>query len=155
LRDAIRSKRFLDELSRERCDQQAIAELGVALDKLGYRREAATAQVSYSATCGGHAPSLRAAVNILLKLSDYPTAVTVASDLIKLEPFYDNGYYLRAAAYDRGGSFKKAIDDYITAIELFAHKDRIASVSYLAWRAVTRSSANSAMPCCPSKPGWR
>lgn len=127
-RDPI--KRFLDELSRERCDQQAIAELGVALDNLGYRREAATAQVSYSATCGGHAPSLRAAVNILLKLSDYPTAVTVASDLIKLEPFYDNGYYLRAVAYDRGGSFKKAIDDYITAIELFAHKDRIASVSY-------------------------
>jgi hypothetical protein len=27
--------RFLDELSRERCDQQAIANLGVALDKLG------------------------------------------------------------------------------------------------------------------------
>src|SRR5262249_36679717 len=47
-------KRFLDELSRERCDQQAIADLGVALDKLGYRREAATAYVSYSATCSGH-----------------------------------------------------------------------------------------------------
>jgi tetratricopeptide (TPR) repeat protein len=136
-------KRFLDELSRERCDQQAIADLGVALDKLGYRREAATAQVSYSATCGGHAPSLRAAVNILLRLSDYPTAVTVASNLIKLEPFYDNGYYLRAVAYDRSGSFKKAIDDYITAIELFGNKDRIA-----------RSSANSVTPCCPSKHGY-
>jgi clan AA aspartic protease (TIGR02281 family) len=123
-------RRPLEQLSRERCDQQAIAELGVALDKLGYRREAATAQVSYSATCGGHAPSLRAAVNILLRLSDYPTAVTVASNLIKLEPFYDNGYYLRAVAYDRSGSFKKAIDDYITAIELFGNKDRIASVSY-------------------------
>jgi clan AA aspartic protease (TIGR02281 family) len=86
--------------------------------------------VSYSATCGGHAPSLRAAVNILLKLSDYPTAVTVASNLIMLEPFYHNGYYLRAVAYDRSGSFKKAIDDYITAIELFGNKDRIASVSY-------------------------
>jgi clan AA aspartic protease (TIGR02281 family) len=123
-------RRPLEQLSRERCDQQAIVELGVALDKLGYRREAATAQVSYSATCGGDAPSLRAAVNILLRLSDYPTAVTVASNLIKLEPFYDNGYYLRAVAYDRSGSFKKAIDDYITAIELFGNKDRIASVSY-------------------------
>jgi hypothetical protein len=27
-------KRFLEELSREHCDQQAIADLGVALDKL-------------------------------------------------------------------------------------------------------------------------
>ena len=129
-RDPVR--RFLEELSRERCDQKAIADLGVALDKVGYRREAATAHVSYSATCGGHAPSLRAAVNILLKLSDYTTAVTVASNLIKLEPFNDNGYYLRAVAHDRGGSPKKAIDDYVTAIELFGNKDRIASVSYFA-----------------------
>ena len=125
-------RRYLEELSRESCDQKAIANLGVALDKVGYRREAANAHVSYSETCGGHAPSLRAAVNILLKLSDYDGAATVASDLIKLEPFYDNGYYLRAVAYDRGGSPKKAIDDYVTAIELFGHKDRISSVSYLA-----------------------
>jgi len=69
-RDPVR--RFLEELSRERCDQKAIADLGVALDKAGYRREAATAHVSYSATCGGHAPSLRAAVNILLKLPTTP-----------------------------------------------------------------------------------
>src|SRR5262249_10168912 len=33
-------KRFLGELARERCDQQAIADLGDALDKAGYRREA-------------------------------------------------------------------------------------------------------------------
>ena len=125
-------KRFLEELSREHCDQQTIADLGVALDKLGYRREAATAHVSYSATCGGYAPSLRAAVNILLKLSDYASAATVASNLIKLEPFNNNGYYLRAVAYERSGLPKKAIDDYITAIELFGNKDRIASVSYLA-----------------------
>jgi len=58
--------------------------------------------------------------------------VTVASNLIKLEPFSDNGYYLRAVAHDRGGSPKKAIDDYVTAIELFGNKDRIASVSYFA-----------------------
>ena len=125
-------RRFLEELSRERCDKKAIADLGVALDKAGYRREAATAHVSFSATCGGHAPSLRAAVNILLNLSDYATAVTVASSLIKLEPFSDNGYYLRAVAHDRGGSPEKAIDDYVTGIELFGNKDRIASASYYA-----------------------
>jgi clan AA aspartic protease (TIGR02281 family) len=122
----------LEALGREPCDQKAIEELGAALEKVGRRREAATAHISFSATCPGHhAPSLRTAVNILLKLSDYPTAVTVASHLIELEPFNDNGYYLRALASDRGGLFKQAIDDYITAIELFGNKERISSVAYL------------------------
>jgi aspartyl protease family protein len=123
-------KRHLGELSRERCDQQAIVDLGNALDKAGYRREAATAHIRFSATCGGHAPSLRTAVNILLKLSDYPSAVRIASNLIALEPFNDNGYFLRALAYDRSGSPQKAIDDYITAIELFGNKEKISSRGY-------------------------
>src|SRR5712671_703538 len=128
-RDPVR--RHLGELSREKCDQRAIAELGTALDKAGYRREAATAHIQFSKTCDGHAPSLRSAVNTLLKLSDYPTAITIASNLISLEPFNDNGYYLRAVAYDRSGSAKQAIDDYITALELFGNKERISSVGYL------------------------
>jgi clan AA aspartic protease (TIGR02281 family) len=127
-RDPIR--RHLGELARERCDQQAIADLGGALEKTGYRREAVTALVSFSKTCGGHAESLRTAANILLTLSDYATTVTIASRLIELEPFHDNGYYLRAVAHERGGSPQKAIDDYTTAIELFGNKQRIASVSY-------------------------
>src|SRR5258708_29778303 len=123
----------LEALSREPCDQKAIEELGAALEKVGRRREAATAHVSFSATCPGHhAPSLRTAINILLTLSDYTGAVTVASNLIALEPYEDNGYYLRAVARDRGGQLKPAIDDYVTAIELFGNKERIASVSYLA-----------------------
>jgi len=122
----------LEELAREPCDQTAIKELGTALDKIGRRREAANAYTSFSATCAGHhAPSLRAAVNILFTLSDYQRAASVASDLIALEPFSDNGYFLRAVAYDRGGSTRQAIDDYVTAIELFGNKQQISSVSYM------------------------
>jgi clan AA aspartic protease (TIGR02281 family) len=128
-RDPIRQ--HLEELSREPCDQQAIADLGKALDAAGYRREAANAHIRFSETCGGHAPSLRAAANILFKLSDYAATVAVASDLIKLEPYNDNGFYLRAVAHGQAGSYQRAIDDYVTAIELFGNKDRISSVSYL------------------------
>ncbi len=128
-RDPVR--RHLAELGREPCDQRAIADLGKALDDAGYRREAVNAHIRFSQTCGGQAASLRAAVNILLKLSDYAKAVTVATDLIKLEPYNDNGFFLRAVAHDRAGSYQRAIDDYVTAIELFGNKDRIASVSYL------------------------
>src|SRR5262249_13502391 len=112
-RDPIR--RHLAELARERCDQKAIADLGKALENAGYRRDAVTALRRSPETCDGHAPSLRTAVNILLMLSDYGTAVVVSSKLIELEPFNDNGYFLRAVSYDRGGSQQKAIDDYTTA----------------------------------------
>jgi clan AA aspartic protease (TIGR02281 family) len=126
--DAV--KRPLEELGRERCDQSAIGNLGTALEKAGYRREAAVAQMTFSQTCGGHAASLRAAANVLLKLSDYQAAEAVASDLIKLEPYNSSGYYLRGFAYDRSGSPKKAIDDYITANELFGNKDKIPGTGY-------------------------
>jgi len=124
-------RKSLEELGREPCDQDAIANLGRALEKAGYRREAATAQVRYSETCGGHVPSLTRAVNVLLRLSDYEEAARVATDVIKLEPFDNNGYFLRAVAYDRRGMPKKAIDDYVTAIELFGDKTKISSASYM------------------------
>ena len=56
-------RQYLWELSRERCDQTAITNLGKALENAGYRREASTALVRYSETCGGHAPALRAALD--------------------------------------------------------------------------------------------
>lgn len=123
-------RRALEELGREKCDQDAIKHLADALDEAGYRREAVVAQVNFSSQCGGYAPALRGAVNTLLKLSDYTTAETIASDLIRLDPFNDNGYFLRALARDGNKSLKTAIDDYVSAIELFGNKDRISSVGY-------------------------
>jgi aspartyl protease family protein len=125
-------KRSLHDLSREPCDRQAIVNLGLALEKVGRKREAASAQVSFSGACGGHAPSLKSAASALLDLSDYAGAAAAASDLIKLEPFDDSGYYLRAVAHDRSGSAKKAIDDYLTALELFGNKVNLSSDIYLA-----------------------
>lgn len=128
--DSTPVRRPLDELGRETCDQDAILHLASALDALDYRRQAATAEINFSAQCGGYAPALRGAINVLVKLSDYATAETVASDLIALEPYNDNGYFLRAVARDGNKSYKAAIADYVTAIELFGNKDRISSVSY-------------------------
>jgi clan AA aspartic protease (TIGR02281 family) len=128
VKDAVR--RPLDELQREKCDKEAIASLGKGLQAAGYRREAAVAHIRYSETCNGHPESLRTAINIMLKLSDNKGAAAVAADLIKAEPYVDNGYFLRALANDRAGNPKKAVDDYITAIELFGNKEKISSYSY-------------------------
>jgi hypothetical protein len=76
----------LEALRREPCDQKAIEELGAAAEKVGRRREAATVHISFSATFPGHyapflhAPLLRTAVNILLTLSDYARAASIAFD---------------------------------------------------------------------------
>jgi clan AA aspartic protease (TIGR02281 family) len=123
-------RRPLDELHRERCDQTAISALGEGLQKVGRRREAATALISFSKACGGHASSVRRAVNILLQLNDHAAVIGGATELIKLEPYADNGYFLRALGHERSGEYKKAIDDYATAIELFGNKEKIASVGY-------------------------
>jgi hypothetical protein len=106
------------------------------------------ALVNFSSQCGGYAQGLRSAVNILLKPSDFTTAENIASDLIRLEPFSDNGYFLRALARDGDKSPKGAIDDYVTAIELFGNKDRISSIGYYNMARDTRSLGNFAMPCC-------
>jgi clan AA aspartic protease (TIGR02281 family) len=120
----------LEELGREICDRTAIANLGAALRKSSYRREGAVALMAFSKQCSGDTPSLRAAVNILMDLSDYKAAARAATELIAMEPLRDNGYFLRAVAHERGGEFKSAVDDYTTAIELFANKSVISSVGY-------------------------
>lgn len=125
-------RRRLAELQREPCDKDAIAALGKALQDSGFRREAANAFIAFSDTCKEHVPSLRAAANILLRLSDYTAATQVATDIIKLEPHQDNGYFLRALAFEGNGFHQRAIEDYTTAIELFGDKSKIASVSYFA-----------------------
>ena len=117
-------RRPLEQLSRERCDKQAIFDLASALKSAGYRRESARVDVTFSRMCGGYAPSLRRAANVLLELSDYSEAATVASELISLEPLYDNGYYLRALAHDGSGLAEKALDDYVTTLELVGDKNQ-------------------------------
>jgi clan AA aspartic protease (TIGR02281 family) len=128
--EAVRNP--LDDLGREPCDRLAIVKLGLVLGNVGRRREAATAQLGFSAACGGHVPSLKSAARILLDLSDHAGATAAASGLIKLEPFDVSGYNLRAVAHDRGGSPKKAIDDYLTTIEMSENKGNLPSDIYFA-----------------------
>jgi clan AA aspartic protease (TIGR02281 family) len=134
----------LEELDRETCDRQAAANLGMALRRSGYRREGAKGLVAFSESCKGDAPSLRVAVNIYLDISDYKEMARVAGELIKLEPLQDNGYFLRAVAHERGGDHKRAIDDYSTALELFANKTTISNASYM---GLARSHEKLGNPC--------
>ena len=122
--------RELGALARERCDRQAVYQLSRALEEESYRREAAESLVAFLDKCGGYSEGIRRAINLLLDVSDSFRAVELADKLIAMEPNNDNGYFLRAVAYERGKQCENAIADYSSAIELFGNKDKISSLSY-------------------------
>jgi clan AA aspartic protease (TIGR02281 family) len=124
--------RHIETLARERCDREAVVAFAESLKQAGYRREGARALVRFSENCGGYTDALRRAANILMDLSDWGGAAAVASKIVAEQPHSDNGYYLRAVANDKAGKLNEAIDDYLTAIALFADKERISSVGYFA-----------------------
>ena len=120
----------IDQLQREPCDQKAIFEPRKELEIAGYRREASNALLSFAEHCGGNVTALRAAANVLLDISDYAKVIEVANMIIKVEPYGDNAYYLRARAHEGLKNHENVIADYITTIELFGDKQYISRGVY-------------------------
>jgi aspartyl protease family protein len=122
----------LQELKREPCDQKSVQDLALALDKLGYRRQAADGLYKFVMNCGAPLTALNRSIDIYLKLTDYPKAVEVADEFMRRAPSDRNAHYLRAVALEGAGDYKRAIADYSDAIELFgADKKSISSRVFL------------------------
>ena len=122
----------LEELQREPCDQKSMDDLALALDKLGYRREAANGLYNFVRNCGAPLSALHKSVDIYLKLTDYPKAVEVADEFVRRAPSDHNAHYLRAVALQGAGDLPRALVDYSDAIELFgSDKKGIASRVFL------------------------
>jgi len=109
----------LEELKREPCDQKSIEDLAAALDKLGYRREAAEGQLNFVRKCGAPTAALHRSVNIYLKLTDFPKAFEAADEFVRREPTNHNARYLRGVALEGLGELRRALVDYAEAVELF------------------------------------
>lgn len=118
----------LGQLKREACDQKAIADLALLLDRLGYRREAAMAPYHFVKRCGAPLIALHQSIDRLMKLSDYPNAVEVADEFVRRSPVNHDAHYLRGVALAGVGDYRRAVADFANAIELFS-VDR-AKISY-------------------------
>jgi clan AA aspartic protease (TIGR02281 family) len=130
----------LEELKREPCDQKSIGDLATALDKLGYRREAADGLYRFVRDCGAPLFALNRSINIYLKLTDYPKAVEVADEFMRRAPQDHDAHYLRGIALDGVGDHQRALVDYADAIELFGtDKKGIASRVFLRMAAAYAS----------------
>lgn len=122
----------LEELKREPCDQKSIGDLALALDKLGYRREAAGGLYNFVRNCGAPLSALNQSVDIYLKLTDYAKAVEVADEFVRRAPSDHNARYLRGVALQGAGDLPRALVDYSDAVELFgSEKKGISSRVFL------------------------
>jgi aspartyl protease family protein len=117
----------LEELKREACDQKSIGDLALALEKLGYRREAADGLYHFVLACGAPVSALHRSIDIFLKLSDRAKAAEVADEFIRRAPANHDAHYLRGVALEGLGDHKRALVDYANAIELFGKDKRSIS----------------------------
>ena len=123
---------LLQELKREPCDQTSINNLGLLLEKLGYRREAAESLYHFFLACGAPELALHRSVDIFLKLTDYAKATEVADEFVRRAPSNANAHYLRGVALEGAGDFRRALVDYANSIELFgSDKSKISSRAFL------------------------
>ncbi len=122
----------LQELKREPCDQTAIDSMAQTLEKLGYRREAATGLYKFVKACGAPPIALHKSINILQKLSDHAMAVEVADEFVKRWPSNHDAHYLRGTALAAANYHERALADFANAIELYPRdKKTITSTAFL------------------------
>jgi clan AA aspartic protease (TIGR02281 family) len=108
----------LDQLRREPCYREAIADLAESLIKAGYPREAATSVRSFANRCKRSEGLLGTAYHALESISDYQGALEVSDQLVKAYPANGTVRYWRGIAYDRLADFRHALIDYINTIQL-------------------------------------
>ncbi len=122
---------YLSELKREPCDQTSVNNLALALDRIGYRREAAEGLFNFVLACGEPVEALRRSVGIYLKLTDYQKAAEVADEYVRRVPQNSTAHYLRAIALQESGEVEKSLSDFSDTIELIGtDKTKLSSVVF-------------------------
>jgi clan AA aspartic protease (TIGR02281 family) len=123
----------LGELKGKPCDRKIVLELANALEKAGYRREAAEGLFNFVKACGGPDEALNRAVEIFLKLPDDAKALAAADELVRRAPKNSYAAYLRGTVHEVTGDSERALADYAGAIELYGkNKKSIPARLYLA-----------------------
>jgi aspartyl protease family protein len=124
---------LLQELNRKPCDRKIVLDLGLSLEKAGYRREAAEALTNFVRACGGPDEALHRAAEIFLKLQDNDKAVAVADEIVRRSPKSSYAVYLRGTVRDAAGEGERALADFASAIELYGkNKKNIPAKLYVA-----------------------
>ena len=134
----------LNLLRREACDREAILPLAKLITEAGYPREGAKSLISFGEKCGSSTELLEPAYDAFIRLGDFKSAVSVASELVKLSPAIPDYRFWRGEAYEGLRDYKGALSDYISTLQLFK---RFSNVSLSQFYAISRMYAKVDRPC--------
>jgi clan AA aspartic protease (TIGR02281 family) len=116
----------LEQLKREPCYHDAIVGFANALMAEGYPRDADKSLVNFAKRCGGSYAISLLRYNALLRASDFPTALTVANEMVTADPANAQIRYSRGATYEQMKDFEHALSDYINAMQLHGDLNTIS-----------------------------
>ena len=123
-------ERRLEQLKREPCFKDAVAELSEELSKAGYPRESANSLIGFVKHCPGSDFLLANAYDPLLQIGDLKGAFTVADELVQAYPAKSQFRYWRGRVRDQLNDYPNALNDYINAVQLDPEPKRLVGDVY-------------------------
>jgi aspartyl protease family protein len=140
----------LKDLQRRPCDRKIVLSLGEALEKTGYRREAAEGLFNFVKACGGPDEALRRSAEMFLKLPDNDKVLAVADEIVRRAPKNSYAVYLRGTVRDATGDNERALADFASAIELYGRNKK--SIPAKLYQAMASSYAKLGRYCEAATP---
>ena len=120
------AQRPLDQLKREPCDREAIIPLAELMTKAGYPRESAKSAIKFGERCGPSVELFQAAYEALERVGDFSGAVSIASEMIKLDQANPSYRFWRGQSYENLKNYKAALSDYVSTLQLFRNLSRVS-----------------------------
>ena len=134
----------LDQLKREPCDREAILPLAQLMTDAGYPRESANSLIRFGERCGASTEFLEPAYAALIRIGDFNDALSVASELVKLDQANPSYRFWRGNSFENLKNYKAALSDYVSTLQLFTNLSRVALSQFY---EVSRMYAFNGRPC--------
>jgi len=109
---------FSEHMEKEPCDRTAIIKFLDILVKAGDNRRATDETRKFTNNCGEYPRSLWISFTAFKRLSQFDSAVTIATRIIEYDKYDVDYWWWRGEAYQQWGKYAEAIADYRQSINL-------------------------------------
>jgi clan AA aspartic protease (TIGR02281 family) len=124
------ASRYLDQVTREPCDNVAFTALANLMETAGYPRESAKSLEAYNRSCTFSEEMLQSAYAAYTRIGDHKAAINVADELVKFDPASYDYRFMRGSAYENSRDYKAALTDYISTLDLFPDLSNVAGSQF-------------------------
>jgi clan AA aspartic protease (TIGR02281 family) len=124
------ASRYLDQVTREPCDNVAFTALAKLMETAGYPRESAKSLEAYNRSCTFSEEMLQSAYAAYTRIGDHRAALNVADELVKSDPASYDYRFMRGSAHENAHNYKAALADYISTLDLFPDLSDVAGSQF-------------------------